>query len=127
MNVPKGKQEPLQSVKEPLDVEKKNDKGLKNFTIIFEKYAKGNTEELSVLMKEPVKTSGQATVSSIEEKNVFETKQKGVTGVQVSVNFKDKAINFLYTEDFSLWLTKTENSYFVQELKHYYTEKAGDK
>lgn len=79
-------------------------------------------------MKEPVKTSGQATVSSIEEKNyVFETKQKGVTGVQVSVNFKDKAINFLYTEDFSLWLTKTENSYFVQELKHYYTEKAGDK
>ena len=49
---------------------KKNDKGLKNFTIIFEKYAKGNTEELSVLMKEPVKTSGQATVSSIEEKEL---------------------------------------------------------
>lgn len=130
MNVPKGKQEPLQSVKEPLDVEKKERQGIEKFLqLFFEKYAKGNTEELSVLMKEPVKTSGQSIVSSIEEKELrfFETKQKGVTGVQVSVNFKDKATNFLYTEDFTLWLTKTENSYFVQELKHYYTEKAGDK
>ncbi|EHA3979972.1 conjugal transfer protein [Enterococcus faecalis] len=129
MSVPKGKQAPLQSVKEPLEVEKNERQGIEKFLqLFFEKYAKGNTEELSVLMKEPVKTSGQSTVSSIEEKELrfFETKQKGVTGVQVSVSFKDKATTFLYTEDFTLWLTKTENSYFVQELKHYYTEKVGD-
>ncbi|WP_308666324.1 hypothetical protein [Enterococcus durans] len=28
-----------------------------------------------------------------------------------------------YTEDFSLWLSQTENSYFVNTLKHYFTEK----
>ena len=50
---------------------KKERQGIEKFLqLFFEKYAKGNTEELSVLMKEPVKTSGQATVSSIEEKEL---------------------------------------------------------
>lgn len=128
-NVPKGKQEPLQPVQEPLDVGEKEKQEVEKFLqLFFEKYAKGNLQELSVLMKEPVQTSGQAIVSSVEENNIhfFKSKQKGVIGVQVSVNFKDKVTDLLYTEDFTLWLTKTENSFFVKELKHYYTEKAGD-
>ena len=55
MNVPKGKQEPLQSVKNRLML-KKERQGIEKF-LFFEKYAKA--EELSVLMKEPVKTSGR--------------------------------------------------------------------
>ncbi|MEB7428445.1 conjugal transfer protein [Enterococcus faecalis] len=129
MNVPKGKQEPLQRVKEPFDVEKKERQTVEKFLqLFFEKYAKGNTQELSVLMKKPEQTSSHTVVLSIDEQNIlfFDTKEKGIIGVQVSVNFKDKVTDLVHTEDFTLWLTETENSYFVQVLKHYYTEKVGD-
>lgn len=129
MTVPKGKEELLQPVKEPLEIAGEKRQGIEKFLhLFFEKYAKGNTQELSVLMKEPEKTSGQAVVLSIDEQNLlfFKTKEKGVIGVQVSVNFKDRVTDLVYTEDFTLWLSETENSYFVQELKHYYTEKVGD-
>ncbi|HBC4854074.1 TPA: conjugal transfer protein [Enterococcus faecalis] len=56
----------------------------------------------------------------------FDTKQKGVTGVQVSVTFSDKTTKLTHTEDFSLWLSKTENSYFINTMKHYFTEKEGN-
>lgn len=129
MTVPKGKEALLQPVKEPLEISGEKQQGIEKFLrLFFEKYAKGNTQELSVLMKEPEKTSGQMVVLSIDEQELrfFKTKEKGTIGVQVSVNFKDKGTDLAYTEDFTLWLAETENSYFVQALKHYYTEKVGD-
>lgn len=129
MTVPKGKEALLQPVKEPLEISGEKQQDIEKFLqLFFEKYAKGNTQELSVLMKEPEKIRGQMVVLSIDEQGIrfFKTKEKGTIGVQVSVNFKDKVTDLAYTEDFTLRLTETENLYFVQALKHYYTEKVGD-
>ncbi|MBX8942296.1 conjugal transfer protein [Enterococcus faecalis] len=129
MTVPKGKEGLLQPIKEPLEIAGEKRQDIEKFLhLFFEKYAKGNKQELSVLMKEPEKTSGQIVVLSIDEQNIlfFDVKEKDAIGVQISVNFKDRVTDLAYTEDFTLWLTKTENSYFVQALKHYYTEKVGD-
>lgn len=96
--------------------------------MFFTKYSVGNKQELMLLMKNPTTTAGQDSFVSIDSGDMkfFDTKQKDVTGVQVSVTFSDKTTKLTHTEDFSLWISKTENSYFVNTMRHYFTEKEGN-
>ena len=127
--LPQGKTTELKQAEASLDVPPQEKEAIEKFlTLFFEKYANGEKQELMLLMKEPVQTSGVTEFISLNENEIkyFETKQKEVKGIQVSVTFADKQTGMTHTEDFSLWLTQTENSYFVRTLKHYFTEKEGN-
>ena len=127
--LPQGKTTELKQAEASLDVPQQEKEAVEKFlTLFFEKYANGEKQELMLLMKEPVQTSGVTEFISLNENEIkyFETKQKEVKGIQVSVTFADKQTGMTHTEDFSLWLTQTENSYFVRTLKHYFTEKEGN-
>lgn len=124
--LPQGKTEPLEAVKEQVDVPIKEKQAIEKFLkMFFEKYANGKKEELMLLMKEPEKATGADKFISFDTNKVsyFETNEEGVRGVQVSVTFENIETNLKHTEDFSLWISKTENSYFVNTFKHYFTEK----
>lgn len=126
--LPQGKTEALTQGKERIEVPTQEKEAVEKFlTLFFEKYANGEKQELMLLMKKPIQTSGVTEFISLNENEIkyFETKQKEVKGIQVSVTFADKQTGMTHTEDFSLWLTQTENSYFVRTLKHYFTEKEG--
>lgn len=128
-SLPQGKTTPLKQTENALEVESKEKQAVEKFLkMFFGKYANGNKQELMLLMKEPEITNGQDSFVSLASGDMkfFDTKQKGVTGVQVSVTFADKTTKATHTEDFTLWLSKTENSYFVNTLKHYFTEKEGN-
>ncbi|MFD2307548.1 conjugal transfer protein [Enterococcus termitis] len=125
LEMPKGKTDPLETVKKPLDVEAKERKKMETFLMLFfGKYAEGKKEELSLLMKEPVLTTGQFKFKELEKGslNFFETKEKDLQGVQVSVVFEDKETKVTHTENFTLWIGETENSQFIYTFKHYFTE-----
>ena len=124
-SLPQGKTVPLKQTENSIDVDGKEKQSIKMF---FTKYSVGNKQELMLLMKNPTTTAGQDSFVSIDfgDMKFFDTKQKGVTGVQVSVTFSDKTTKLTHTEDFSLWLSKTENSYFINTMKHYFTEKEGN-
>ncbi|MDN3183541.1 conjugal transfer protein [Enterococcus faecalis] len=127
-SLPQGKTTPLEQTENALEVESKEKQAVEKFLkMFFGKYANGNKQELMLLMKEPEITNGQDSFVSLASGDIrfFDTKQKGVTGVQVLVTFADKTTKATHTEDFTLWLSKTENSYFVNTLKHYFTEKEG--
>lgn len=127
--LPQGKTEPLEAVKEQVDVPVKEKQAIQKFLkMFFEKYANGKKEELMLLMKEPEKANGADKFVSFDTNEIkyFEVKEEGVHGVQVSVTFENIETNLKHTEDFSLWISKTENSYFVNTFKHYFTEKAGN-
>lgn len=126
--LPQGKTEALKQVDEQVEVISDDKAKIEKFLkLFFEKYATANKQELMLLMKEPVITTGNAEFLELNQNEVkyFETNQKGIQGVQVSVVFADKTTGIMHTEDFSLWLSQTENSYFVNTLKHYFTEKEG--
>lgn len=127
--LPQGKTEPMQQDGKEVEVTTDEKANVEKFLkLFFEKYATANKQELMLLMKEPVITTGDTTFLELKQNDIryFETKQKGVQGVQVSVSFADKSTGLVHTEDFTLWLSQTENSYFVNTLKHYFTEKEGN-
>lgn len=127
--LPQGKTEALEAVKEQVDVSVKEKQAIEKFLkMFFEKYANGKKEELMLLMKEPEKATGADKFVSFDTNEIkyFEVKEEGVRGVQVSVTFANIETNLKHTEDFSLWISKTENSYFVNTFKHYFTEKVGN-
>ncbi|MTD40083.1 conjugal transfer protein [Erwinia sp. CPCC 100877] len=125
LSVPKGKTTPLETIEKPLDVDAKERKKMETFLILFfGKYAEANKEELSLLMKEPVLTTGNFKFKELEKGslNFFESNDNEVQGVQVSVLFEDKETKVMHSENFTLWIGETENSQFVYTLKHYFTE-----
>lgn len=126
-SLPQGKTKALKQTDAIFDVDTKEKQSVEKFLkMFFSKYANGNKQELMLLMKEPVVTAGTSSFVSISDMKFFDTKQKEVIGTQVSVTFADKQTKETHTENFSLWLSKTENSYFVNTMKHYFTEKEGN-
>lgn len=125
LSMPKGKTTPLETVKKPLDVDAKDRKTMENFlTLFFGKYAEANKEELALLMKEPVVTTGDFKFKELEKGslNFFDTGDKKIQGVQVSAVFEDKETKVTHVENFSLWIGETENSQFIYTFKPYFTE-----
>lgn len=125
VSIPKGKTEALKEVEKPLDVDSKERKKMETFLkLFFSKYAEGNKEELALLMKEPVLTSGSTAFKEIESGslNYFEVDDKELQGIQVSVVFENKETKTTHVENFSLWVGETENSQFIYTLKNYFTE-----
>ncbi|WP_348922166.1 conjugal transfer protein [Enterococcus rotai] len=125
LEMPKGKTTPLETVKKPLDVDAKERKKMETFlTLFFGKYAQGNKEELALLMKEPVLTTGSMKFKELEKGslNFFVTKEKELQGVQVSAVFEDKESKVTHVENFTLWIGETENSQFIYTFKQYFTE-----
>ncbi|EOH87500.1 conjugal transfer protein [Enterococcus villorum] len=127
--LPQGKTKALEPVDEQAEVSTDEKAKMEKFLkLFFEKYATAKKQELLLLMKEPIDTTDHMAFLEFNKNEVkyFKTNQKDVQGVQVSVVFIDKITGIAHTEDFSLWLSKTENSYFVNTLKHYFTEKEGN-
>lgn len=127
--LPQGKTEALTQGEESIEVPTQEKEAIEKFlTMFFEKYADADKQEMMLLMKEPVQTTGTTEFVSVDfnEVHYFETNQEDVQGIQVSVTFVDKKTSLTHTEDFSLWITQTENSYFVNTLKHYFTEEEGN-
>lgn len=125
LEVPKGKTTPLETTKNPLDVESKDREKMEKFlNLFFGKYAEGNKEELALLMKEPVLTTGDMNFTEIEKGslNFFDIKDEKLQGVQVSAIFEDKETKVTHTENFTFWIGETENSQFIYTFKHYFTE-----
>lgn len=127
-SLPTGKTKALQGVETPIEVDEKEKKALEKFlTLFFEKYSLGNKDDLELLMKQPELTTGNDKLLKVETDTIkyFDTKQKNVRGIQVAVSFENKLTGLIRTESFSLWVSQTENSYFINTLKHYYTENEG--
>lgn len=125
LSMPKGKTTPLETVKKPLDMDAKDRKTMETFlTLFFGKYAEANKEELALLMKEPVVTTGDFKFKELEKGslNFFDTGDKEIQGVQVSAVFEDKETKVTHVENFSLWIGETENSQFIYTFKPYFTE-----
>ncbi|MGC6769515.1 conjugal transfer protein [Enterococcus sp. LJL51] len=122
--IPQGRTKALSQVEKSLEIDSKDKESIEKFLqLFFTKYAENNKEELLVLMKEPEFLGNNERFKEIEKGSIqyFNTEKENM-GVQLSVVFEDKETKILRTENFSLWITKTENSYFINTLKHYFTE-----
>jgi len=127
--LPQGKTDQLEKTKETIELSGNEKEEVETFLkMFFEKYASADKQELMLLMKEAIESPEGLELVAVDTSEVtyFDTQQQDVLGVQVSVTFADSLTNAAYTENFSLWLTRTENSYFVNTLKHYFTEKEGN-
>ncbi|MEX1447840.1 conjugal transfer protein [Enterococcus sp. C76] len=126
VDVQKGKTKELVKTENTVNVdEKQREKMLKFLKLFFAKYAEGNSQELSVLMKSPEYTSGQEELKEVVEGElvIFRLDKGGQEiSVQVPVVFIDKFSGLEREEEFTLELVKTKTSYIVEKLTHYYTK-----
>lgn len=127
VDVQKGKTKELEQNENEINVdEKQREKILKFLNLFFEKYAEGNSQELSVLMKKVEYTSGQDKLKEVVENElvIFQSdKNYQSVSLQVPVVFTDKFSGLEREEEFTLKLVKTKTSYIVEELTHYYTRR----
>lgn len=102
----------------PLSSDEADD--IKNFLpIFFEKYAKSDETDLDLLMKHPVLMGGSYTVDTIDTNSaVFYQGKNGQKVVQVSVTFTDTNTQDKHTEPFTLYLTKSDKGWYVENLEH---------
>lgn len=125
VKLPQGKTKALQAVEKSLDVDSKEKNKMEKFLkLFFTKYAEGDKTELSLLMKEPILTTGMDRFKEIEKGSLsyFETNENDLQGVQISVIFENKVSKMTRTEYFTLWIGEAENTPFVYTLKNYFTE-----
>lgn|GEM_PF-589119 len=109
---------------EKLDWNAKKKEDFDNFLVFFfGKYATGTLEEMAVLMKDPEISTDGRKLGSFDpaQVRVFEERADGVIGVQVYISFVDEKTSIATLEPFTLWLSKTETSYQVNTMKHYFT------
>lgn len=88
--------------------------------IFFDKYAASNETDLSLLMKTPVLMGGNFVVSKIDDANAVYYQDGKNKVVQISVDFKDTVTGSIHTEDFTFYLVKQKNGWYVNDLYHYF-------
>lgn len=117
-----GKGKPLEEATnndvEPLTSDETDD--IKTFlTVFFDKYASSDETDLELLMKHPVLMGGSYQVDTIDSNSaVFYQGKDGQKGVQVPVTFTDTITQDKHTEYFTLYLTKTDKGWYVENLEH---------
>ncbi|EHK9937322.1 hypothetical protein GHK79_11885 [Enterococcus faecium] len=126
VDVRKGKTKELEQKENETNVDERQRKKLVEFLkLFFTKYADGDSQELSVLMKSPEYTSGLDELKEVVENElvIFQSDNDYQTvSLQVPVIFIDKFSRLEREEDFTLKLVRTKTSYIVEELTHYYAK-----
>ena len=93
---------------------------IKSFlSVFFDKYASSDETDLRLLMKEPVLMGGSYQVDTIDVNSaVFYQGKDKQKVVQVPVTFTDTNTQDKHTENFTLYLTKTDKGWYVERLEN---------
>lgn len=93
---------------------------IKNFlSVFFDKYASSDETDLKLLMKEPVLMGGSYQVDIIDVNSaVFYQGKDNQKVVQVPVTFTDTNTQDKHTENFTLYLIKTDKGWYVERLEN---------
>lgn len=89
--------------------------------VFFDKYASSDETDLKLVMKEPVLMGGSYQVDTIDDSTaLFYEGDDGQKVVQVSVTFTDKNTTDKHTENFTLYLSQSNNGWVVEKLYNYF-------
>ncbi|GFH40811.1 translation initiation factor IF-2 N-terminal domain-containing protein [Lactococcus insecticola] len=93
-------------------------KSITDFTeMFFTKYAENKADEMKILMKTPELMGDGFSVDQVKNTTIQE--KNDVYTVETTVTYKD-AQGLTHDENYTLDLTKQENSYFVTAMYHYF-------
>lgn len=89
--------------------------------VFFDKYASSDETDLKLVMKEPILMGGSYQVDTIDDSTaLFYEGDDGQKVVQVSVTFTDKNTTDKHTENFTLYLSQSDNGWIVEKLYNYF-------
>ncbi|HEN0407604.1 TPA: conjugal transfer protein [Streptococcus agalactiae] len=88
--------------------------------VFFDKYALSNKTDLKLLMKAPELMGKGFKVSELDVNNATYYQEKNNQVVQLSVTFKDLVTGGTRSENFTLYLSKSDNGWYVEKLYHYF-------
>ncbi|VDC43514.1 hypothetical protein FMV2238Y02_20190 [Streptococcus canis] len=88
--------------------------------VFFDKYALSNKTDLKLLMKTPEMMGKGFKVSELDVNNAIYYQEKNHQVVQLSVTFDDLVTGGARSENFTLYLTKADNGWYVEKLYHYF-------
>lgn len=88
--------------------------------VFFDKYALSNKTDLKLLMKTPELMGKGFKVSELDVNNAIYYQEKKHQVVQLSVAFEDLVTGGTRSENFTLYLTKADNGWYVEKLYHYF-------
>lgn len=121
---PLGKTKGLEQSKEITEenkvLEKEKPAITKFLKVFFAKYANSDKKDLELVMKDIELMGGEYEFVKMEDTSMSIYPIGDEIGVQVSVVFKGKGTSFEHKESFTLKLKQQNNSYFIEEMKHYF-------
>ncbi|MGF3083116.1 conjugal transfer protein, partial [Streptococcus pyogenes] len=88
--------------------------------VFFDKYALSNEIDLKLLMKHPELMGGNYRVKSLDANNARYYQDKSNQVVQLMVTFEDMVTGGTRSENFTLYLIKSDNGWYVDKLYHYF-------
>lgn len=88
--------------------------------VFFDKYALSNEIDLKLLMKDPELMGGNYQVKSLDVNNALYYQDKSNQVVQLMVTFEDMVTGGTRSENFTLYLIKSDNGWYVDKLYHYF-------
>lgn len=88
--------------------------------VFFDKYALSNKTDLKLLMKTTELMGKGFKVSELDVNNATYYQEKNNQVVQLSVTFKDLVTGGTRSENFTLYLSKSDTGWYVEKLYHYF-------
>ncbi|OHY29348.1 conjugal transfer protein [Streptococcus parauberis] len=88
--------------------------------VFFDKYALSNKTDLKLLMKTPELMGKGFKVSELDVNNATYYQEKDNQVVQLSITFEDLVTGGTRSENFTLYLSKSDNGWYVEKLYHYF-------
>ncbi|MGT2888372.1 conjugal transfer protein [Streptococcus didelphis] len=88
--------------------------------IFFDKYALSSKTDLKLLMKDPELMGNNYKVKELDTSNAIYYQDKNKKAVQITVNFEDLVTGGVRSENFTLYLVKSDNGWYVEKLYHYF-------
>ncbi len=88
--------------------------------VFFDKYALNNKTDLKLLMKTPELMGKGFKVSELDVNNATYYQEKDNQVVQLSITFEDLVTGGTRSENFTLYLSKSDNGWYVEKLYHYF-------
>lgn len=88
--------------------------------IFFDKYASSNETDLKLLMKKPELMGSNYKVSDVSDNTALYYQEDNYKVVQLTVVFQDLVAGGKRSENFTLYLVKSDNGWYVEKLYHYF-------
>ncbi|MFI3886756.1 conjugal transfer protein [Streptococcus parauberis] len=88
--------------------------------VFFDKYASSNKTDLKLLMKNPELMGNNYKVSDIDVNTALYYQEADNKVVQLTVVFEDLVTGGKRSENFTLYLSKADNGWYVEKLYHYF-------